>query len=251
MIALRKLLRAGYDSYSLGQGKEDTFQNFHSHPFARAFDDVQYSETKWFAIYNALKETLTHKSLELNIPWTDHAYKLANKQGRLQGFLNSLNREPDRMMAREDRHIYYEQPHSRTILDPVIFQTKVKERAPGLYLTGNPNLMPPYLNTQSDGRHSQSGSYENGFYQSEYTEGMRGVFFDQRNLQYMNPNEDTAVSMKALVKIQVEQEMVSRYDKDKGTFHDKLATTGCDKTEKFKIQIASITRQVKNFLISK
>ena len=121
MVNLRKILKAGYDSYSLGQGREDNFQNFKSQPFARAFENVNYSETKWYALYNALKETLIHKSLELNIPWSDHAYKLGNGQGRLQGHLNSLDREPDRVMAREDRHILYEQPHSRTILDPIMF----------------------------------------------------------------------------------------------------------------------------------
>ena len=244
MVNLRKMLKAGYDAYSLGQGNEDTFKNFKSHPFARAFENVNYSETKWYALYQALKETLISKSLELNIPWSDHAFKLANGQGRLQGHLNSLDREPDRVMAREDRHILYEQPHSKTILDPIIFHNKVKEKVPALYLTANRNLMTTYLNHQCDGKHSQTGSYENGFYQSEYTEPISGIFFDQRILQYMNPDEDTAVSMKALVKIQVEQEMLSRYDRDRGAYHDRLASTGCDRTEKFKIQIASITRQV-------
>ena len=242
------MLKAGYESFSLGQGREDTFQNFQSHPFTRAFEDVQFSETHWFGIYKALKETLASKSLELNIPWVDHAFKLSNHQGRLQGHLNSINRETDRAMAREDRSIYYEQPHSKTILDPIIFQPHVKEKAPALYLTANKNFLTPYLNHQCDGPHSQSGSYENGFYQSEYTEPIMGTFFDQRVLQYMNPNEDTAVSMKALVKIQVEQEMLSKYEKNRGTFHDKLAMTGSDKTEKFKIQISSITRKVKNLL---
>ena len=181
----------------------------------------------------------------MNIPWVDHAYKLANKQGRLQGNL-SIDREPDRAMAREDRHIYYEHPYSRTMLDSTIFQHRVKEKVPALYMTANKANIPPYLNHQCDGKLSQTGSYEKGFYQSETNEGIMGIFFNERILQYQNPNEDTAVSMKALVKIQVEQEMLPKFDNERGKYHNRLSSTGSDKTEKFKIQIGSITRQVKN-----
>ena len=199
-------------------------------------------------MYNSLKELLIHNTLNLNQPWVDHAYTLASKQGRHQGYLD-INRDIERQMADEDGAAFWAEPFTKTILDHQMQSPDVKEKAPGLYITKNNNCLLPYLNHQTDGRLSQSGKYENGYYQSEHAQCNFGIFFNKRALQYENPDNDTAVSMKALVKIQVEQDLfVSRKEREdaKGRFQDKLCYTGTDKVDKTKVQMVSITRKVKN-----
>ena len=240
---LRKLLRIAYEVYP-GQGVNDEFHNFDARPFMTAFEEVQYSETRWYAIYQSLKETLMHKSLDLNLPWVDYAFVLANKTGRIQGYID-IDREVEQLMAREDGTTYWNEPYSKTILDNQIFRPEVREKVPGLYLTRNRNCILPYLNNQTDGEHSQTGKYEKGYYQSPFSQPIMGIFHDQRALQYENPDDDTAVSMKALVKIQVEQDFYPTKNKERGKFHEKLCLTSTDKVDKYKVQMMSITRKVK------
>ena len=243
---LRQLLKTGYDIYP-GQGQQDDFQTFDARPYQQAFEQVQFSEAHWYAIYETLKEKLIHKSLDLNLPWVDHAYLLANKQGRHQGYID-INREAEEHMARQDGTIFWNENVCRTILDHQIARPEVKEKVPGLYITKNKTCMQPFLTHQTDGRLSQMNKYESGQYQSEYAQPNMGIFFTERALQYENPDDDTAVSMKALVKIQVEQD-VFPYKKPRdgkvGYFHEKMCHTASDKVDKIKVQITSITKQVK------
>ena len=245
LIQLRKLLTAAYEAYP-GQGKEDEFSTFNARPFIAAFEEVQFSEAKWFSIYQSVKETLIHNTLNMNQPWVDHAYPLASKQGRHQGYIN-LDREAEKQMAEEDGSAFWAEPFTKTILDHQIHSSEVKEKVPGLYLTKNKNCLLPYLNHQTDGRLSQTGKYEKGNYQSEYAQVNFGIFFNQRALQYENPDDDTVVTKKALVKIQIEQDLFltkKEWKDSKGKFQDKLCYTGTDKVDKVKVQMISITRKV-------
>ena len=208
-----------------------------------AFEEIQFSKARWFAIYNSIKEKLQHKSLDMNMPWVDYAYLLANKQGRNQGYIN-MDRTVDKNMANEDGTAYWEVPYCRTILDHHISKDQVKEKVPGLYLTKNKACIPPYLNHQTDGRQSQTGKYEKGFLQSERAQPIMGIIFNERALQYENPDQNTKVTMKALVKIQVEQELFPVKDNNRGRYHDKLCYTESDRPDKIKVQMMSITRQV-------
>ena len=245
---MRKLFKISHQIYP-GQGKNDDFRNFNVRLFTQAFEEAHFSETHWYAIYQSIKETLIHKSMDLNVPWIDHLYLLANKQGRNQGYLD-IARDLEKQMATEDGTAYWHEPYTKTILDHHMSKPVVKEKVPGLYLTKNKSCLPPYLTHQTDGRLSQSGQYETGFYQSENSQPNMGIFFNERALQYENPDDDTAVSMKALVKIQVEQELFSKRDVTRGKFHDKLCLTASDKPDKIKVQMASITTKVKQAFLT-
>ena len=184
--------------------------------------------------------------MDLNLPWVDHAYLLANKQGRNQGYID-INREAEEHMARQDGTIFWKESVCKTILDHQMSKPEVKEKVPGLYITKNKTCLQPFLTHQTDGRLSQTGKYENGYYQSEYSQPNMGIFFTERALQYENPDEDTAVSMKAMVKIQIEQDQFPfkrQPGVKKGKFHDKICNTTSDKVDKIKVQITSITKQV-------
>ena len=235
-------MHIAYDAYP-GLGQPDTFRTFNAQPFIQAFDEVEFSEARWFAVYQSIKDMLKSKNLPLNMPWINYAYPLVEKQGRVQGFIN-MERTEDRLMAREDRVIRWEHPYTKTILDPEIFRPEVNEKAPALYLTDNKYRIPSYLNHQTDGNHSQSGKYEKGFLQSENSQPIFGIFHDQRPLMYENPNPKTKLTKKALVMIQVEMETSPLIVRDVGRFHDRLNMTASDKVEKIKVQLKSIEAHI-------
>ena len=238
----RKLMHIAYDAFP-GLGQSDTFRNFDAQPFIQEFEEVDFSEARWYAIYQSIKDTIKSKQLPLNMPWINHAYKLADKQGRIQGFI-SIDRTQDRLMAREDRVIRWEKPYSKTTLDPAIFRPEVREQIPALYITENHHRIPSYLNHQTDGYYSQTGKYEKGIYQSEYSQPIFGIFHDQRPLMYENPNPNTKLEKKALVMIQVEMETTPIMNREVGRFHDRLNMTASDKVERIKVQLKSIEAHI-------
>ena len=238
----RKLLDLSFDAFP-GLGQPDTFKNFNAQPFIQAFEEINLTETKWYAVYQSIKEMLLAKNFHLNMPWINYAYQLANKQGRIQGYL-TMDRTEDNMMSREDRVLHWNQAYTKTILDPAIFRPEVNEKAPALYLTNNKTNIPAFLNHACDGQHSQMGRLEKGFYQSENSEPIFGIFHDQRPLQYENPSHKTNVTKKALVMIQVEMDTTSQVAPEIGKFHDRLNMTGSDRVEKIKVQLKSIEANV-------
>ena len=239
---LRKLMEISFQAFP-GLDEPDTFKTFNAQPFIQEFQEVNFSEVKWFAVYQSVKEALKAKNLHLNMPWINYAYMLAEKQGRVQGYIN-MDRNEDRMMAREDRVIRWEQPYSQSFLDPAIFRPEALEKAPALYLTNNKYKLHSYLNHQTDGHQSQTGKYEKGFLQSENSQPIFGIFHDQRPLMYENPNSETVITKKALVMIQVEMETAPLIHKDVGRFHDRLNMTASDKIERIKVQLKSIEAQI-------
>ena len=242
LTKIRQLFKLAYEAYR-GLGEYLTIENFNSTPFTTAFEEVSFSKTKWFAIYKSIKETLESKHLALDFCWTQYAHWLASKQGRNQGWI-SLDQTIDRAMAAEDNVTRWAEPFSRSILDHAIFRPEVNERAPGLYIVNNNNLLKPYFNHQMDGYHSQTGKYESGSHQSENSQPIFGLFHNKRPLQYENPDSDTIIQKKGLIIIQVEMETLTTTDRQKGHFHNKLCDVASDKVEKIKVQLKSIEAKV-------
>ena len=242
VVNLRKIFKLSYTAFR-GLGQNEDIRNFDHNPFAAAFEEVNFSKTKWFAIYKSVKGTLESKHLALDLPWVQYAHLLASKQGRTQGWI-TLDQTIDRNMAREDNVTRWPEPHSRSILDHTIFRPEVKQKVPALYIINNKNLLKPYLNHQTDGYHSQTGKYERGSHQSENSQPIFGLFHNQRPLQYENPDSNTVISKKGLIVIQVEMESTQSFPLDKNQFHNRLCNIGGDKVEKIKVQIRSIEAKV-------
>ena len=240
---LRKLFKLAYQTYR-GLGQNNNFENFNPTPFVTAFEEVNFSKTKWFAVYKSIKETIESKHLTLDVPWIQYAHLLASKQGRNQGWL-TLDQSHDRAMATEDNVTRWAEPFSKSFLDHTIFRPEVKEKIPALYITNNKNLLNPYLNHQMDGYHAQTGKYEAGSHQSENSQPIFGLFHNQRPLQYENPDSDTTLQKKGLIIIQVEMETAPSFpSRSRSHFHNKLCDISGDRVEKIKVQLKSMEAKI-------
>ena len=244
----RKLLKGAFEVFKKTEGR-DHFKLFDSTPMTRQFSEFNYSEAKWYSIYRSLKEMLTQKHLCIDTPWVQHLFTITNKQGANQGFVN-IERPQEQQIAEWEDIKYWPQIFSRSILDQKIFQ--VKEKVPHIYLIQNPHGLPPYQNKQRDGNLSQTGQYEKGFKHSERSQPIFGIFFDQRLLQYENPDHNVMPDNKILVVIQAEMQVDCQMDANRwGTFNDRLNTVNTDKMNKIQMQLQSITYKdgitVKNF----
>ena len=240
---IRKLFKLAFDEYRT-RNHDGEATDFNPAPFVQAFEEVNFSKARWYAIYKSIKETIENKHLSLESNWVQYAHLLASKQGRNQGWI-SLEQTLDRAMAVEDNIDRWPEPVSSSILDHAVYRPEVREKVPALYIVNNRNLLEPYLNHQTDGFHGQSGKYESGSHQSEKSQPIFGIFHNRRPLQYENPDSDTRLEKKGLIIIQVEMETTTMFtNRHKSHFHNRLCNVSSDKVEKIKVQLKSIEAKV-------
>ena len=247
VVKIRKLFKLANDTYR-HLGENANINEFDPSPYVATFEEVNFSKSRWFTVFLSIKEQLESKHLNLTQPWIEHAYKLTDKQGRMQGWI-SLEQNIDRAMAMEDGINRWPKEYSRSILDPTIFRPEVKEKTPALYIIKNNNILRPYLNQATDGYHGQTGRYESGTHQSDLPQPNFGIIYNQRPLQYENPDSTTELTKKGLIIIQVEMETAPTMDRSTGKFRDRLCMLSCDRVEKIKVQLKSI--EAKNGLDTK
>ena len=238
MQQLRKLLKTSHEIYLELKKRHQDLNKFNPATLAGVHPEVEYSRSKWFAIYMSLKEKLTQKSLSLDEPWIKHLFTLTNKQGAHQGFI-SIERPFEQEINQEEELNHWPQEYSQSILDKKIL--KVQEKVPHLYMIKNSYSLPPFVNQQTDGHLSQTGVYENGKKQSERSQSMLGIFFNEIPIAYMNPNHNIKPDNKAMVIIQVEMQVDSQINQPRwGRFIDKLNGVDTDKMDRINVQLQSI-----------
>ena len=249
MQQLRKLLKISHEIHVELKKRYHDMSHFNPSILAGVNPEVEYSRSKWLAIYSSLKEKLVHKSLSLDEPWIKHLFKLTNKQGAHQGFIN-IERPFEREINEEEEMNHWPQDYSKSILNKKILS--VKEKVPHLYMIQNEHSIPPFVNQQTDGHLSQTGVYENGKKHSERSQPMCGIFFNQQPIDYMNPDNNVKPDNKVLIIIQVEMQVDSQITQPRwGRFIDKLNGVDTDKMDRISVQLQSIVMKdgltTKNF----
>ena len=249
MQQLRKILKTTYEVHQDMKLKLKEVKSFDQAALAGAFPEADYSQAKWFATWMATKEKLNQKSLNLDEPWVNHLFKLTNKQGAHQGFLN-IERPFEREINEEDNLNHWPQDYSKSILNMAIMN--VQEKVPHLYMVQNEHSLPPFVNQQRDGNDGQLGLYESGKKHSERSQPMLGLFFNQNPLPYYNPDSNIRPDNRALVVIQVEMQVDHQLTPARwGKFIDRLNGVDTDKMGKISVQLQSVTLKdgltIKNF----
>ena len=238
VVKIRKMYKLANTTYR-SLGDNPNIRDFDPSPYIATFEEVNFSKSRWFTVFLSIKEKLETKHMDLNRPWIEHAYKLITKQGRTQGWI-SLEQTMERAMATEDGVNRWPKAYARSILDSTIFRPEVKEKIPAFYIIKNNNILKPYFNHATDGYHGQTGKYEAGTHQSDLSQPIFGTIFNQRPLQYENPDSNTVLNKKGLIIIQVEMETAPTIDRNTGKFRDRMCMLGCDRVEKIKVQLKSI-----------